>query len=265
MAYKKENGKLKRVEKATVPEGNYIKDSGIHAYVATPAYNGKVDTDYAIALAESCQMATVHGIRVTAAVMGNGAFIDLARNTFAAMFLKTDATHLFYIDADLRWEPRAFVGLLTSGRPVVAGAYRKREEPESYPLRWVEEDGGIVPVDGGWIKCDRVATGFLCIERRVIEEMAKESIWIKQTSEFIQEVPRLFYTTIVDDNRFMGEDFAWCDDYVRKYKEPIHVWPDLDFVHGGYECNFHQWLNRKVEEVEKMEALHASELSVVNE
>ena len=246
-------GKIQKEEKTEKRE-NFIRDSGIHAYVATPAYNGKVDTDYAIALAESCQMATINGIKVTAAVMGNGAFIDLARCTFAAMFLKTDCTHLFFIDADLRWEPRAFVGLLTSGRPIVAGAYRKREEPESYPLRFIEENNGIQPVDGGWIKCDRVATGFLCIERRVIEEMAKDVRWIKQTGEFFSEVPRLFYTDIIDDDRFIGEDFAFCDLYTKKYGEPIHVWPDMDFTHGGYACNWHNFLNGMAEEAETLEA-----------
>lgn len=241
--------KAKRARKKAERE-TYIKDSGIHAYVATPAYAGKVDTDYAIALAESCQMATVHGIKVTAVVMANSAFIDLARNTFVQMFLQTDCTHLFFIDSDLRWEPRAFVGLLASGRPVAAGAYRKREEPETYPLRWIEEDGGIRPVDGGWIKCNRVATGFLCIRRDVIEQMVARSTWIKQDAEIVPRVPRLFYTQIVEDGRFMGEDYSWCEDYIRQFPEPIYVWPDIDFIHGGYACNFHKWLNRVTEEVQ---------------
>lgn len=248
MALKTRWGKVQKEEKRE----NYIRDSGIHAYVATPAYNGKVDTDYAIALAESCQMATVHGIKVTAAVMGNGAFIDLARCTFAAMFLKTDCTHLFFIDSDLRWEPRAFVGLLTSGKPIVAGAYRKREEPEQYPLRFIEEEGGIKTVDG-WIKCDRVATGFLCIERSVIEEMSKDVRWIKQAGEFFSEVPRLFYTDIIDDDRFIGEDFAFCDLYTKKYGEPMYVWPDMDFVHGGYACNWHKFLNSQADQIKEAE------------
>jgi hypothetical protein len=57
----------------------------------------------------------------------------------------------------------------------------------------------------------------------------------------------------MDDGRFMGEDFAWCDDYVERYKRYIHVWPDFDFKHGGYECNWHQFMNRQVEEYEREE------------
>ena len=248
--------KRKKANKAK-KEGIHIEDSGIHAFVATPAYNGKVDTDYAIALAESCQMATMHGIRVTAVVISNSCFIDLCRNTLVAMFLKTDCTHLFFIDSDLRWEPRALVGLLKSGRPVCAGAYRKREEPESYPLTWIEEDGGV-RLDGGWLKCSRVATGFLCIERRVIEEMAASSRLITQASPDFPHVPRLFYTDVLEDGRFIGEDYAWCDDYLAKYGDPIYLWPDFDMVHGGYACNFHKYMNDIAEKLMQEEERNAS-------
>jgi hypothetical protein len=228
----------------------------IRVYVATPAYDGKVHTDFAVSLAESCMYAASMGIHVTASVMGNGAFIDLARNNFAHMFLQTDCTHLFFIDSDLRWEPRAFLGLATSGRPVCAGIYRKRQEPEEYPVRFLEDKEGAIEIaDGGWIKCDRVATGFLCIERRVIEEMTKDAeIYSQGGGGICDKVAKLFYTKLVagDDgvSRFMGEDYAWCDDYVTRYNEPIWVWPDFDFDHDGYKGNWHKYLNRLAEEWE---------------
>lgn len=237
-----------RWKKKQVPS----EQAKIRAYVATPAYDGKVDTDYAISLAESCQHAAALGIPVTAAVMGNGAFIDLARCNFVHMFLQTDCTHLFFIDADLRWETRAFLGLLASGRPICAGMYRRRQEPEEYPVRYVEDErGGIQVVDGGWVKCDRVPTGFLCIERRVIEEMAKDARMIKQAN--MPDVPQLFYTQVMEDGRYMGEDYSFCDDYVARYKEPIYVWPDFDFVHGGYPCNWHKFMNGLVQAQQEQE------------
>jgi hypothetical protein len=219
----------------------------IRPYVCTPAYDGKVDTDYAIALSETMKAASMMGIDVTAAIMGNGAFIDLARNTFVQMFLdNTDCTHLFFIDADLKWEARAFIGLVSAGLPVCAGVYQRRQMPPDYPVKYVEADeGGLHIVKGGWIACERVPTGFLCIERKVIEEMAEESIKLNLTNQ--PPTPRLFYTKLTEDNRFMGEDFVWCDDYRAKYNEPIWVWPDFDFTHGGYECNWHKHLNEQSE------------------
>lgn len=234
------------------------KKPPIRPYVATPAYDGKVDTDYAISIGESVKAAAVMGIDVTLAVMGNGAFIDLARNNFVRMFLDTDCTHLFFIDADLRWEARAFVGLIGANRPVCAGMYRRRQEPEEYPVKYKEDDeGGLRVIDGGWVECERVPTGFLCIRRDIIEEMAADAPkWVQHNAP---DVPKLFYTRELEHEpgryKYMGEDFAWCDDYCKRYDAYIPVWPDFDFTHGGYQCNWHEHMNRIVEKHEKKRAI----------
>lgn len=229
-----------------------------HVYVATPAYDGKVDSDYAQSLSESAQAATVFGIYFSAEVMMNGAFIDLARNTFVQRFLTLSrykaCTHLFFIDADLKWQSSAFVNLIlhcTEDRPVVAGAYRRRQEPEEYPIVWAPEPGHDDDIDrlwliDGWLQCNRVATGFLCIRRNVLEEMVKGATMINQKNQ--DPVPRLFYTFLDEDGRFVGEDFAWCDDYRKRFDRKIDVWPDFDFVHGGREGNYAKWLNKMVDE-----------------
>ncbi len=222
----------------------------IRPYVATPAYDGKVDSDYSLSLAEAVMTAAAMGIPSTCAVMGNGAFIDLARNNFVRMFLETDCTHLFFIDSDLKFEARAYIGLLQSGRPVCAGVYRRRQEPEEYPVKYVEDDSGqLVIKEGGWIECSRVPTGFLCIERFVIEEMAADARLLKQHGQ--PPTPELFYTQVLEDGRYMGEDFSWCDDYVARYGKNIDVWPDFDFIHSGYQCNWHHFINGQVEALEK--------------
>ena len=228
-------------------------------FVATPAYDGKVHTDYAVSLADSCMHATSMGISVTASVMSNGAFIEMARNIFVAEFLQTDCTHLFYIDSDLKWESRAFVGLVTAGRPVCAGVYPKRQLPEEYPVHYIEDkdNPGISIFDGGWVGCDRVPTGFLCIERHVVEAMAKDvdQLYIKEKDYLI---PWVFSTRIVDDEvskkkSFCGEDFAWSVDYGKKYQTPIYVWPDFDFSHDGFEGNWHKFMLRQIEAAEGTE------------
>ena len=224
-------------------------------FVATPAYDGKVHTDYAVSLADSCMHATNVGISVTASVMSNGAFIEMARNIFIAEFLQTDCTHLFYIDSDLKWESRAFIGLVTAGRPVCAGVYPKRQKPEEYPVHYIEdkENPGISVVEGGWVGCDRVPTGFLCIERSVIEEMTKgvDMIYIREKDYLI---PWVFSTRIVDDdsgNRtFCGEDFAWSEDYKKRFDKPIFVWPDFDFSHDGFDGNWHKFMMSQIEAAE---------------
>jgi len=225
-----------------------------HVYIATPCYDGKVDCEYALSIAQACQMATINGINVTVGVLGNGAFIDLARSKLAQMFLddNPDCTHLFFIDGDLEFDPRAFVALVQSGHSVCAGAYRKRQEEEEYPVRWkAHKDGGLW-VENGWVMCDRVATGFLCIERKVVEEMSKARPIIKAQGQ--DDVPQLFYTFLNEENRYMGEDFAWCDDYAKMYEKPIPVWPDFDFTHARrFKGNWNKYLEREIEKAAKAE------------
>lgn len=219
------------------------------AYVATPAYDGKVNSEYALSLAQGMQALTLYGVNATVAVMGNGAFIDLARNAFVRMFLQTECTHLFFIDADLEFEPHAMAALIGSGKPICAGMYRRRQEPEDYPCRWVNhpEQGGLWVEDNRWLMCDRVPTGFLCIERSIIEEMAADSLKLNLPGKNEKDTPRLFYTFVNEDNAYVGEDFAFCEDYRKKYGKPIPVLMDLNFKHGGYKCNFHNYLEREIE------------------
>lgn len=246
MAKKRKDRKVANKKKYDIPK----------VYIATPAYDGKCHTDYAQALLESGFSAGCFGIWVTCSVMGNSAFIDLARNIFVKMFLEDedlqDCSHFFFIDSDLRWESRAFIELIrhcTDDRPVVAGVYRKRQDPEEYPCRWVPHPelskDGIDKLwfdDEGWLQTNRVPTGFLCIKRHILEEMAEKAP--KMNLKGHGEVPRLFYTYINEKNQFIGEDFAFCDDYVKQYGKNISVWTDFDFVHDGWKGNYQHWIKK---------------------
>lgn len=221
--------------------------------VCTPAYNGRVDSNYSQSLAESAFCSPLYQIKMNASVMGNGAFIDLSRNVFVKIFLEQfpEATHLFFIDSDLKWTPNAFIGLIRSGLPICAGVYRRRQEPEDYPAQHAEHpDLGGLWVEDGWVMHNRVPTGFLCIKREVLEEMSKDAVQMKIQGQD-GPVPQLFYTKLSEDNRFIGEDYAFCDDYVKKYGKPIPVWPDIDFVHGAYEGNYHEYLLKQTKDSDK--------------
>ena len=223
------------------------KKRTLHAYVCTPAYDGKVECSYSQALAEAAFCCPLYGIRLTACVMGNGAFIELARNIFVKKFLEvnTDTTHLFFVDADIGFPPNAFIGLLEANLPICAGVYRRRQDPEDYPCVFAENpDGGGFWVKDDWVMCDRVPTGFLCIRRDVLTEMAKEAPQVHIAGQD-GPVPWLFHTKLDDKGRFVGEDYAFCDDYRKKYGTAIPIWPNFDFVHGGFKGNLSAFLEQQ--------------------
>ena len=246
----------------------------LHAYICTPAYAGQVDDAYAQSLAETSFCCPMYNIQVTAGVIGNVGFIELARNIFVKKFLEehTDATHLFFIDGDLQFESRAFVGLVRSGLPICAGIYRRRQAHEDYPFKATENpNGGGLWFVNDWLQCDRVPTGFLCISRKVLEEMAEESP-VMEVADQPGGVPWLFelkkevleQSTAKDRKiastygearslmkanekvaggfRLIGEDYTFCDKYVEKYKAPIPVWSNFTFKHHGFQGNFFDYL-----------------------
>lgn len=235
-------------------EKRLVKKDNWHAYVCTPAYDGKVDYYYSQSLAESAFCAPLYNVYITHEITGNGAFIELARNIYVKKFLEkhTDATHLFFIDSDLKWEMKAFIGLIRAGLPICAGVYRRRQEPEDYPVKFAPhpENGGLW-VDDGWVMAERVPTGFLCISRKVLEEMSADAPKIEISGQGL--VPWVFHTSYdgkwqpQDGDKFEGEDFTFCDKYRAKYGKPIPVWPNIDFTHGGYQCNLLKHLEREIE------------------
>ena len=235
------------------------KANVLRVHVATPAYDGKVDCDFATSMLMAGQICSLQLIEVSAAALGNGAFIEIARNVLVKNFLEAeqmkDFTHFMFIDADLQFESRGIAGLVRSGLPVTAGAYRRRQDEESYPVRWTplpkddEREPDRLWMNGGWVRCDRVPTGFLCIERGVLEKMTELAIAEGRVWDLPDQgpTPALFYTKI-EDGKFVGEDICWCDDYIRYFNEgifdePIWTWADFDFKHGPYHCNWLEFLD----------------------
>lgn len=234
----------------------------LHAYICTPAYSGIVDSDYAQSLAETSFCCPMYNIQITAGIIGNVGFIELARNMFVKKFLEEnkECTHLFFIDGDLKFESRAFVGLMRSGLPICAGLYRRRQAHEDYPLKPAENpDGGGLWFVNDWLQCERVPTGFLCISRKVVEEMAAEAPCM-EVADQKGGVPWLFDLKKEDvthptrpiaatygearkllaqgkdpagEFRIIGEDYSFCDKYMAKYKRPIPVWSnfELSLIH----------------------------------
>ena len=227
------------------------KAKDFHAYVAAPCYDGKCDIEFANSIAQAAFAAPLFGVKITLSLIPGGAFIDLSRNQLVQGFLKSDCTHLFFCDSDLEFGPEAFIGLLRCDLPIVCGVYRKRQEKEEYPVLWMDEPkhGGMWVTPEGFINAKRVPTGFLCISRKVIEEMAEDAIKLTLPG-WEGEVPRLFHTGLYEKtdgtHTFIGEDFSFADDYVKKYDKPIPVWADIDFTHGGYKGNCAEFLNRSI-------------------
>lgn len=99
--------------------------------------------------------------------------VSRARNTLTAEFLRSDCTHLLFIDSDLIFSPDQVARLLSHDKEVAAGFYPKKQDGA---LRWVcnanldetEAD------ENGLQEVRYMGTGFLMVKREVFTKMLSE-------------------------------------------------------------------------------------------
>lgn len=190
-------------------------------FLAVPAYNG-VTAGFAHSLSESCRAFTRAGYAFEVAILEGECHVDDARNKLVNTFLKSSCESLVFLDSDLRWEPLELMKLVGLPAAIVGATYPYREGPEDFPVLLRSER--LVPL----MEADGVPTGFLKIQRVVLEKLAKDAPVFHDTRR--GPVAVIFERTIQDGIRW-GGDYSFC----RKAKDAgfgVYVTPDLWLEHG---------------------------------
>ena len=143
-----------------------------------------------------------------------------SRNGLTAEFLKSDCTHLLFIDSDLIFSADHVTSLLERNVPVVGGFYPKKQQGA---LEWVINTlPGTPPMrEDGLQPLRYVGTGFMCIAREVFEKM----IVAYPEIEFMEDYNRRekawdfwsmgVYTDKVDrSRRYLSEDWFFCQRWL---------------------------------------------------
>lgn len=203
-------------------------------FIATPCYGGMMQQGYVKSLLDLLPFASTAGFDVTIATLGHDALITRARNTLTAQFLAVEqATHLFFIDSDITFEPIHVHRLLLADKQVVAGMYplkvlnwdprtaehlQNGEDIRSASLQYV---GHPHPAEtrkreGTFITGDYCGTGFMMIRRDAVVQMnaAYPELLCRSTPAHSNAKPleahALFECMIDKDGTYLSEDFAFC-------------------------------------------------------
>ncbi|MBN8749379.1 Uncharacterised protein [Xylophilus ampelinus] len=213
--------------------------SAIRPFVATPSHSGALSSLYVRSLLGLVNLAWAHGFAMQTRFLDGDSLIPRARNRLAAEFMADPRwTHLFWIDADIGFEPDAALRLLLSGHDVVAGVYPYKLDgwPEQglaqalpagstradfdarharYPLNAA---GPALEVDAdGFAEVLDAPTGFMLIARTVLEKMAMAMPELRYTPDAGDHanahLPHWrFFDTLAEPGggRYLSEDFAFC-------------------------------------------------------
>lgn len=240
-------------------------------FIATPMYGGMCNGIYTKSLVETVSQLQNQGIPSQLYYLFNESLITRARNYCVHNFLKSDATHLVFIDSDIGWSAMDFMYMLhlMSENPdklrVFCGLYPKKAiawekvlkaaktgqfDETPWELEQVAGDiafnpraadypDGVAPVYEP-IKIKEGATGFMFIERSVFEEYAEAYPELLYTPDHLREgefrlgeqITAFFDCIINEESRYLSEDYMFSE-YCTKLGIDIWALPLVELMHCG--------------------------------
>ena len=193
---------------------DFLRTTRVH--IAMPCYGGMLTESTFMSFIKWANTARQLGIDWTLETMVNESLISRARNTLTAKFLDMpDATHLFFVDADIGWEPWHLLVLLNRNVDVIGGLYPMK----TMPIKWVVNgfDGAEEGPDG-LQEVSKAGTGFLLMKKHVFEKMNAHPA-VKQYKNDIGLDPKYdkylktYFDTAVRQNRYYSEDWTFCENW----------------------------------------------------
>jgi hypothetical protein len=207
-------------------------------FISTPMYGGQCFGFYTQSLLQLNNKLRDANIESMMSFMFNESLITRARNALAHQFLKTDCTHLFFIDADIRFNAADVIPMLEADKDIICGIYPKKEinwdsvkramdagvpndqlkwHTGSFVVNLVGYAGEVtVPVNEP-VEIWNGGTGFMIIKREVFEKLAdKVPSYTNDVTDLAgnikaDEIKEFFATSIEPGtNRLLSEDYHFC-------------------------------------------------------
>lgn len=227
-------------------------------FLATPAYSGTVNVQYAIALAETHTLLASKGIEFQVQINCSGSLLTAERNRLLEAFIKSDATHMLCVDGDLGWPAQAVLAMLDHDVDFVCGVYPTRKDNMFLFRPFKNDDNSIVKNEKGLLKMQYIPAGFMLIKRDVIVKMREFHANLKFTPKV--ETDQMFsgyalFNTEVWEGEFWGEDFYFC----RKAREAgFDIWADplVGFDHAGVRGMLLNVLSNRVPDLKSQEPIY---------
>lgn len=230
-------------------------------FVATPMYGGQCYGFYCQSMMMLQLGIQQRGWHMASSFMFNESLIERARNSLAHAFLKTDCTHLLFIDADIRFDAGHVLALFDADKDVICGIYPKKE------INWeevVKATNNGVPIEqlkhhtGSWVvnlvgyegtvtvpqnepvEIWAGGTGMMLIKRHVFEQMKEvvptyknDVIDLSGTNKPQEAIHQFFACSIEPGtDRLLSEDYHFCRTW-RNMGGKLYAAPWMNLGHVG--------------------------------
>jgi hypothetical protein len=167
-----------------------------------------------------------------------------------------------FIDADVVVNADDILRLMAQSgdMDVTAGAYPRRAKDAKFFADVYHDENGDLEFEGSLMRLKRAPTGFMLIQRHVIEKLVEDHPeWTYEKSP-TEKMSAVFDFAIVD-GKYVGEDYLFCDR-VLKAGFTVYIDVDISLPHVGqevFERNF-----REEVVMPMLENIYHSKLKVAN-
>jgi hypothetical protein len=238
-------------------------------FIATPMYGGMNHGLYMKSCLDLQTIMIKYNIEVKFSFLFNESLITRARNYLVDEFLRTDYTHMMFIDSDIHFDPNDVVALLALDKDVIGGPYPKksinwgnvaetaRKNPDLNPKELENLVGEYVfnVVKGTQqfqvsepLQVMEIGTGHMMINRRVFEKLAEEFPNIRYKPDHVGQAHfdgsryiHAYFDTVIDtkdsyigggSDRYLSEDYMFCQLW-RKIGGEVWLCPWMKTQHIG--------------------------------
>jgi hypothetical protein len=216
-----------------------------------------------------------HGVELIIEFCRNDSLVSRARNNLVARAMSNPKmTHMIFIDNDITWDPLDILKLVVSDKPIVGGIYPLKnynwnklistqnavgdmiEKKNASQFSSVIDDESMIQynllkynvnylsttlnIEKNLTRVKHIATGFMMIQRNVIEKMSAAFPSTKYVDDvqFLKSHENEFAYALfdcgVEEGHYFSEDWLFCHRWT---KMGGSIWADIsiNLTHTGIE------------------------------
>ena len=238
-------------------------------FIATPMYGGMAHGLYIKSCLDLQTTMTRYGIETKFSFLFNESLITRARNYLVDEFLRTDYTHLLFIDSDIHYSPQDIIALIALDKDIIGGPYPKKSINWSNVAETARKHPNLEPRElenlvGEYVfnvvkgtkqfqvseplQVMEIGTGHMLIKRQVFDKMKEAYPMIRYKPDHVGQANfdgsryiHAYFDTVIDStdsitgggsDRYLSEDYMFCQMW-RKIGGEIYLCPWMKTQHIG--------------------------------
>lgn len=215
--------------------------------VAIPVYDGKLPVNVVTCLLNEQAVAFGSGDELTVTFIPNCSVPAAGRNSLVQSFMESDGEKLIFLDSDITFQPGAIIKLAHKPVDLVGGAYRFKLKEESYPVMWVP--GELRADQHGLLEVAGLPTGFMCISRKVFEEIRKAHPGREYTH--MGKESYCYFQMVHKNGAMYSEDTYFCHEW-RELGGKVYMDPEIELEHWDFapvpfKGHIGNWLKSRIQ------------------